>query len=63
MRKCSKLIRADLDFKKFLQKVNIRRIQEGRSKRFLSDRRLTKAITRIPGLDDTLVKGILNEDD
>jgi len=48
------MIRSDIKFKDFLKEIKIERIKKGLDKQPLSDRRLTLAITRIPGIKDVL---------
>jgi len=49
------MMRGDREFKKFLEEIKLERMKKGLDKRPLSDRRLTLAIRRIPGIKDVLL--------
>ena len=50
----NEILRGDPIFKEMLRDIKIERVKRGRDKRFLSDKRLTLAIARIPKLKDIL---------
>jgi hypothetical protein len=56
MAKQQEIVRASPEFKKLLRDIKIDRVKLGLNKELLSDRRLTRAITRIPNIRDVLVK-------
>lgn len=57
------IIRSDKEFKKFLREIKVERIKKGIDKEPLSDRRLTLAITRIPGIRDVLGKASITKEE
>lgn len=56
------LTRNDLKFKQLLKDVKIERIKTGKDQKFLSDKRLTLAISRIPNIKKFLIDSDIKED-
>ena len=55
-------IRSDPNFKKMLEDIKLRKVREGKNNKILSDRRLTLAITRVPGLKELLIEREIKDD-
>lgn len=55
-------MRVDPQFDKMLKKINLERIKQGKSNEMLSPRRLTKAITRIPHIEEFIIKSRIEND-
>lgn len=56
------LLRSDLNLKVMLNKVKVARVRAGKDDRFLSDRRLTLAISRVPNLPKILIDSNMEEE-
>ena len=55
-------IRSDPMFHKMLNEIKLDRVRTGQNKILLSDRRLTLAMTRVPGLKDFILKSKIEDD-
>ncbi len=60
--KKSVIIRAAPELKSMFREINVDRVKQGKSKNFLSDRRLSLAITRIPLLKKTLIDSEIKDE-
>lgn len=63
MKKQSIPMRSSPEFKRMLDKINIKRVQNGKSKKMMSPRRFTLAISRIPHIEDFLVDSDIKDDE
>ncbi len=56
------LTRTDLKFQQLLREVKLDRVKKGKDLKFLSDKRLTRAISRIPNIKDFLINSEIKEE-
>lgn len=54
-------LRVHPDMKKLLDDVRIERLKCGKDRKPLSNKRLSLAVTRIPSLKDSLIKGDIKD--
>jgi len=56
MKSKSIMMRSDKELRKFFKEINLDRIKTGKSKIFISNRRMSLGLTRVPGLKKFMVE-------